>query len=239
MSVYGLIIGFCLALVFGYFSRHNYAVPKNQEGTFLALLSFFCLLGARAYHVVDQWRYYGKDLFQIVNTRAGGLGIFGALLGGLLFVFLYSLFTHIYFADIVDALIPVVPLCQALGRLGNFLNHEGFGIPTYSSWGQYVPLKLRPVQFQLYSRFHPVWFYEAVLCFILYLILRRVNYHQVSYYFIGYGLIRFATEFFRFDTWVFNGIKVAHVLSLVFILIGSVVLVVDKFGESFESKVER
>ena len=228
MSLYGLIIGICLAISSRFFSKHNAVIPKNQEGVFLFFLSFSALLGARVYHVLDNWNYYSQNIGQIIDTREGGLGIFGALIGGSVFIFIYSLLTKFSFTEIVDSIIPVIPLCQAIGRWGNFLNTEGFGIPTYSNLGQFIPSNLRPPQYQIYSHFHPVWLYESILNFFLFLILRKSNYHQISLYLIGYGLIRFSTEFFRFDTWVINQIKIGQIISLLFIIIGSLVIIIDK-----------
>ena len=231
MSLYGLIIGICAAIASRFFSKHNTTVPKNQEGIFLFFLSLSTLIGARTYHVLDQWTFYSQNINQIINTRAGGLGIFGALLAGVMFIFLYSQITQLSFVDIIDSIIPVIPLCQAIGRWANFLNQEGFGLPTYSQLGQFVPTALRPAQYQLYSYFHPVWLYESILNFILFLFLRKKNYHQVSLYLIGYGIIRLFTEFFRFDTWTVNQIKIGQIISLIFIITGSLVLIIDKFSD--------
>ena len=227
MSLYGLIIGICIYIVTKFFVNHNSTVPKNHESIFIFFLSASALFGARAYHVVDQWSFYSKNISQIANTRAGGLGIYGALLASLLFIFIYSRITKLSFTDILDSIVPIVPLCQSLGRFGNFLNQEGFGLPTYTNFGQKIPFNLRPPQFQLYCYFHPVWLYESILSFLLFLFLRRRPYHQISFYFIGYGLIRFTTEFFRFDTWTINGVKVAQVISLIFTLAGLLNLLRD------------
>lgn len=231
MSLYGLIIGICLYLISKFFVNHNSTVPKNYEGIFIFFLSVSALLGARAYHVIDQWSFYSKNTTQIVNTRAGGLGIYGALLASLFFIFIYSRITKLSFVDILDSIIPIIPLCQSLGRWGNFLNQEGFGLPTYTNFGQKIAFSLRPPQFQLYSYFHPVWLYESILSFLLFLFLRHRLYHQVSFYLIGYGLIRFTTEFFRFDTWVINNIKVAQIISLLFILAGCLNLLRDHLSQ--------
>jgi len=215
MSLYGLIIGICVAIASRFFIKHNTTVPQNQESIFLFFLSLSALIGARTYHVLDQWTFYSQNISQIGNTKAGGLGIFGALLASTIFIFIYSRIIQLSFVDIIDSIIPVIPLCQAIGRWANFLNQEGFGLPTHRQIGQFVPQTLRPEQYQLYSYFHPVWLYESILNFALYLFLRHKNYHQISLYLIGYGLIRFFTEFFRFDTWVINQIKVGQIISLV------------------------
>lgn len=49
------------------------------------------LVGARLYHVAHYWWYYSQDLGRIFWVWQGGLGIYGALGGGLLGYFLYWL----------------------------------------------------------------------------------------------------------------------------------------------------
>ncbi len=229
MSLYGLILGICIVIISRFFSKNNTTIPKNQEGIFLFFLSLSALTGARLYHLLDNWQFYIQNPDQILNTRAGGLGIFGALFGILFYIFIYSRITKLSFVDIADSIIPIVPLSQSIGRWGNFFNKEGFGIPTLSSFGQFIPSHLRPQQYQIYSHFHPVWLYESILTLILFLIIRKTKYHQISFYLIGYGIIRFITEFYRFDTWTINQVKIAQVISLLFIIIGSLTIIVDKF----------
>ena len=42
------------------------------------------IAGARLYHVIDYWSYYGEDLIKIFFVWEGGLGIFGGILGGVI-----------------------------------------------------------------------------------------------------------------------------------------------------------
>ena len=99
---------------------------------------------------------------------------------------------------ITNTLIPIVPLCQSLGRFGNFFNQEIYGINN-----------------------QPVWLYESVLMFITFLFLRKIKSHQTGIYLISYGIIRFILEFIRVDTIPIFYLTLAQILSLLFILIGS------------------
>ena len=42
------------------------------------------VIGARLYHVATDWSHFSGDLGQIPRIQEGGLGIYGALLGGAL-----------------------------------------------------------------------------------------------------------------------------------------------------------
>jgi phosphatidylglycerol---prolipoprotein diacylglyceryl transferase len=188
--LYGLIIGISFVIGINYFSKHNTIVPKAKENLFILLLFIFSVIGARLYHVIDQHQYYSQHPIQILQTWNGGLGIYGGLIFGLIFIFLFSKIYHLNFLNILDTITPIVPLCQAVGRLGNFFNHE---IPT--------------------------WWLEASLNLILFFFLRRSP-KPSAHYLIGYGLIRFSVEFFRFDTWQLGSLKIAQLISLISVISG-------------------
>ncbi|OGL53695.1 hypothetical protein A3K55_01500 [Candidatus Shapirobacteria bacterium RBG_13_44_7] len=195
MSLYGLIIGISIALGFEYFSRHNTTIPKSQLNRFLIFGVIFAVIGARLYHVFSYLPYYLQNPLQILNTRAGGLGIYGALISTLIYIYLYSKISKVNFLNILNTLAPIIPLCQALGRLGNFFNRE-----------------------------IPLWWLEAAANLLLFLLLHLFPRHSFAKYLIGYGFIRFIFEFFRSDTWTIGPIKIAQIISLVFIFTGLTLL---------------
>ncbi len=195
---YGLIIGIAIIIGIDYFSRHQTVIPKNRVNLFIVGLLFFAILCSRLYHVTDQWDYYSQHPSQILATWNGGLGIYGAILGAILFIFLFSRYYKISFLEITDSITPILPLCQALGRLGNFVNGE-----------------------------ISLWWFEASLNLFLFFILKSKtlkHYSSTALYLIGYGTIRFFFESFRSDTWQINSLKIAQIISLVFILAGFTLL---------------
>lgn len=198
MNLYGLIIGISLIIGIEYFSKNCHFLSTKQQNIFLIGLLLSMFIGARAYHVIDQWQFYSQNLWLIPQTWRGGLGIYGALILGTIFTYLYSKFNKISFLKILDSITPILPLCQAIGRLGNFVNHE---IPT--------------------------WWLEASLNLILFFIIRSKklkHYSPTSLYLIGYGLIRFFLEFFRNDTWQINHLKIAQLISVICIFSGIILL---------------
>jgi phosphatidylglycerol:prolipoprotein diacylglycerol transferase len=189
MHLYGLIIGISLIIGARYFSKHNQIVPKPKENLFILGLITFSIIGARAYHVIDQWAYYSQHLSQIPQTWNGGLGIIGGIFGALIFMVLFI--EHKSYIHLLDSITPILPLCQAIGRLGNWVNKE-----------------------------NPIWWPEAILDLCLYFFIRKYPKIPTAKYLIGYGLIRFFTEFFRHDTWIIDSIKIGQIISIIFILLG-------------------
>ncbi|MCW1949240.1 MAG: prolipoprotein diacylglyceryl transferase [Candidatus Shapirobacteria bacterium] len=197
MSLYGLILGICFTIGITYFYRHNKNVPKKQEDFFIFSTLVSGIIGARVYGVIADWSYFSQNPIQILNLRGGGLGIFGGLIGAITFILFFCFKNKINLLPVLNALAPIIPLCQSLGRWGNFFNHE-----IYSATGQ------------------PVWFYESILMFLIFLFLKKAKNHQTGIYLISYGIIRFILEFIRTDTIGIFYLTLGQILGFLFILIG-------------------
>jgi len=195
MSLYGLILGIAFVIGIQYFFKRNKIIPKKQEKLFIFSTLISGLVGARVYGIIADWSHFSQNPIQILNLRGGGLGIYGGLLGGIIFIVLFCLKNKIKILPIFNLLIPIIPLCQSIGRFGNYFNHE-----IYSANGQ------------------PIWLYESILLFFIFLILHKTKSHQTGIYLISYGIIRFALEFIRTDTIPILGLTLAQILSLLFIL---------------------
>lgn len=201
MSIYGLIIGICFVIGITFFQKNNKIVPKNKENIFILLFLVFSLIGARLYAVINYWNYFSSNPIQILNLRGGGLGIFGGLIFGIVFTLIFSKINKLSFLKITNTIVPIIPLCQSLGRWGNFFNKEIYGIKN-----------------------QPVWLYESILLFILFLIFKKVRSHQTALFLIYYGIIRFFLEFIRLDTISIYFLSLGQILSLSFILIGLIII---------------
>ena len=194
MHIYGLIIGIAIIISLNYFEKNNTVISKSKLNPFIIGLLLSMLFGARLYHVIDSWSYYSLNLGQIINIPNGGLGIYGAILGGFLYIFLFAKINKISILSITNSIAPILPLAQSIGRFGNFINGE-----------------------------IPIWWLESLLCFILFLIIKikdSANQRSSALYLIGYGVIRLITEFYRNDTWIISNFKIANLISLVFVLVG-------------------
>jgi phosphatidylglycerol:prolipoprotein diacylglycerol transferase len=94
-----------------------------------------------------------------------------------------------------DLIAPFLPLGQAIGRLGNFLGGDAYGLPAKVPWAVYQAGAYR----------HPVQIYEMVPDLVLFAFLWRRRYTSFRdgelfrMYIIGYSAIRFPLEFLRFQ----------------------------------------
>ncbi|WP_207387493.1 prolipoprotein diacylglyceryl transferase family protein, partial [Protofrankia symbiont of Coriaria myrtifolia] len=97
----------------------------------------FGIVGARVYHVVtspDAYFGAGGDPVDILRVWHGGLGIWGAVAGGALGVWLACRRRGVGFGLFADAAAPGLALAQAVGRVGNWFNQELYGRPTDLPW---------------------------------------------------------------------------------------------------------
>jgi phosphatidylglycerol:prolipoprotein diacylglycerol transferase len=86
------------------------------------------IVGARLFHVIDQWDIYSKDPLMILRINEGGLAIYGTIVGGPVAGALYAWRRGLNVARLADiAAIPLV-LGMAIGRIGDIINGEHHGV---------------------------------------------------------------------------------------------------------------
>lgn len=83
------------------------------------------IIGARLYHVLTPTpasglttQYYFQHPLEILAIWNGGLGIYGAVLGGAVGIILYAKYHHISILKWLDLAMPGLLLGQAIGRWG-------------------------------------------------------------------------------------------------------------------------
>ncbi len=152
---------------------------------------------------------------------SGGLSIFGAVLGGALGVAFYARKHRLDLLGWMDMAAISVPLGQAIGRWGNFVNEELYGKPTDLPWGMRVSNP--PAEYAGETHFHPLFLYESlwnlasvgVLLFVWLRWRDRLKKGDfVLLYAISYGTVRFLLEFLRIEVTLAGGVNVSQVVSL-------------------------
>ena len=215
---YGLILG--VAMLLGLFVCERRAVPKLiQEEFWRALIvRAFAggLIGARAYHVLTDWQYYAGDPLLAFEVWRGGLSIIGGVVGGFIAVWWWyqaslkrqhhtSLPSWTVLLDIVALGLPVG---QAFGRLGNWVNQELYGAPTKLPWGVFIDPAHRFVKYAHEAFYHPLFAYEAVPLALFATWLWHQSYQPYwtpgngklwRAYLAFYATLRFLLDFLRLD----------------------------------------
>lgn len=172
MTLYGLILGLSIVTGFGLIEKTALKYLSPTQINHLSLVTLVAgILGARLYHVIDSWFLYQADPLSAFFIWQGGLSIIGGILGGLVGSYLYFRLSQqaellLIWLDIVALNLP---LSQAIGRWGNYINQELYGLPTNLPWGILIKPENRLVGFEQFSHFQPLFAYESLLMLILFL----------------------------------------------------------------------
>ncbi|MGO4385480.1 prolipoprotein diacylglyceryl transferase [Specibacter sp. RAF43] len=129
----------------------------------------FGIIGGRLYHVFSSPdAYFGPgyngqgNLWLIPQIWLGGLGIWGAVVLGVIGAWIGCRRAGVKLSSFIDAAAPGILLAQALGRWGNYFNQELFGGPTTLPWGLQVDPQFVPTGFTPDTLFHPTFLYECL-----------------------------------------------------------------------------
>ena len=199
------------------------------------------LIGARVWYFVFRRDFYNPDPGRIFAVWQGGLAWHGALVGGVLGAGIYTWNREINFWTWADICAPGLILAQAIGRVGDIMNNQAFGVPSHGLWTVTIPLANRPPQYQGFSTFTNTAGYEAVwdvLVFGALIGLGQLQRRRAPYlpagsiflaYLVLYSVARLPLEGFRVDSlWVMN-MRVAQLASGALIVVGGLLYALRLF----------
>jgi phosphatidylglycerol:prolipoprotein diacylglycerol transferase len=247
---YGLLIvtGVMLGAVYASWCAKQDDENPDHVWSALVIAIIVAIVGARLYHVFSEpeggmigWSYYREHPIEILYIWQGGLGIYGAVIGGIVGVLIYAWRAQLRPLQWLDYGAPGLALGQFIGRWGNFINQELYGPPTNSSWGLIIDPVYRIFPYNDLTTyppdtlFHPTFLYESLWCLLLFIVLAVIAHRLKDWlvegdiligYIIGYPLGRFFIEYFRPDAWMIGPIAAAQLFAIICVVFGIAVLVV-------------
>lgn len=245
---YGIIIA--TGILLGYLIVLKEAKRTNQNPDFytngLIYATIFSLIFARAYYVIFSWDYFKNHLNEILSIRNGGIAIYGAIIGGGLFIIIYSKIKKVSFLKVADTISMGLLIGQILGRWGNFVNREAFGGYTNNLFAmRYLKSQVNEINQNLfekviningteYIQVHPTFLYESIwnigVLIIIFLYRKRKKFdgELMAIYFIGYGIGRFWIEGLRTDALMIGNFAISQILSLVLIIAFSLFVILKR-----------
>jgi len=159
---------------------------------------------------------------------AGGLTIYGAVLGAALGIWIYSKFSNFKFGYFADVVAPSIILSQVVGRIGCTLNGCCYGAPTSLPWGivythpdSYAPLGVAV---------HPTQLYEIIYNLIVFAVLLKLRGRfkpdgSLFLIYLGlYSLWRIGIDFLREGTPFLFGLHQAQVTGIIILAIAIPIL---------------
>ena len=242
---YGIVIsaGILAALLL---TQHLARRREKQVDELLDALPWMFLgglLGARLWHILTPpesmvqqgitTRYYLTHLNEALAIWKGGVGIMGAILGGTAALWIYSRVTGKPFLIWLDILAPGAALAQAVGRWGNFINQEVYGLPANLPWAIYIEPRRRLPCYDQAAFYHPLFLYESLLSLLNMVVLLWLGNryrHQLQpgslfwIYLLVYGTGRAGLEFLRLDVSTAAGVNLNQAAAVGAALLGGVML---------------
>ncbi len=262
IAYYGIIIG--IGMLTGIWVAQNDAKRRGQDPDiyldFALYGIIFAIIGARLYYVIFEWDMYKDNLLQIFNLRAGGLAIYGGVIGAVLTLIVFTRKRKVSFFSMADSGVLGLITGQIIGRWGNFFNCEAFGGYTDSLLAMRIKRSLVNENMlngdvlnhlivengMEYIQVHPTFLYESLwnlglLMFMLwYRKRKKFDGEMLWIYLVGYGLGRFWIEGLRTDQLILfgTGIAVSQGLSLILVL-ASVGVLIYHYRRLFKRQKEK
>ena len=235
---YGIIIaaGFLLAVLYASYRCKKFGLDLDRLIDVVIIGLIGGVVCARLYYVVFSWDIYKDDLLSIFKTWEGGMGIYGGLIGAVIFGAIACKIRGVKLLPTLDLVSLGFLIGQGIGRWGNFVNVEAFGCNTTLPWGMTSPtienyltqhldqLTAQGMQIDPTGMVHPCFLYESLWCILGFVLLhfyvkhRRFDGEIFLFYSMWYGAGRFVIEGLRTDSLMLGRIRISQLLAALFVL---------------------
>ncbi len=235
-----IVCGICVALFLCTREEKRLGLKEDTTVDLALYVIPSGIVGARLYYVAFSWPMFRDDPLSILKIWNGGLAIYGAILGGLIGVCLFSWRRRISLPALCDMVVPGLALAQAIGRWGNFFNMEAYGLPVTEPSLQFFPFAVRIVDSGAEVWHMATFFYESCwdlgVFAVLWLMRRRIQRSGdlTLLYMLFYGAGRAMIEGLRMDSLMTSGggARVSQLLSVALCLAAVLVFVLRSASRS-------
>jgi phosphatidylglycerol:prolipoprotein diacylglycerol transferase len=205
-----------LAFLYGLRQCEKFGFNQDQLIDLLFVATPVAIIGARAYYVIFNYHEFASDPIRIFQIWTGGLAIYGAVIGGLLSGAIAARIKKIKIGAALDLGALGFLIGQAVGRWGNFINREAYGVATNLPWR----MEIYDWASGMRVAVHPTFLYESLWNILGFILLhfaskrRRYDGQTFLTYVAWYGLGRGLIEGLRTDSLYFldTSLRVSQVL---------------------------
>lgn len=225
ISWYAILIvaGILIGLAYCTYEARRLRLPQDTIIDFLLYAIPLAIICARLYYVVFRFNMYSEDILSVFNLREGGLAIYGGVIGGIIAARLAAKKHEVSVWTILDVVAPALVLGQAIGRWGNYINMEAYGLRISEPYLQFFPFAIEIPVGDVWYWHMATFFYEFcwnVLVFALLLFIRRHLRRRgdiFCWYLLLYCAGRTVIEGLRYDslTFISEFVRISQVLSAI------------------------
>ena len=225
ISWYAILIVSAIVIGFVYCSceARRLRIEQDTMIDFLLYAIPLAIVCARVYYVVFRFNMYSEDILSIFNIREGGLAIYGGIIGGLIAARITARKHQVPVLTILDIVVPALVLGQAIGRWGNYINMEAYGLRIGEEYLQFFPFAVEIPVGDVWYWHMATFFYEFcwdMLVFVLLLVVRhtmRRTGDVFCWYLLLYCAGRTVIEGLRYDslTFISEFVRISQVLSAI------------------------
>lgn len=223
---YGLMIMIGIIAALFLLSYRSKKKQYNEDNIWdMAIFAIICgIIGGKVLYIITDIKYIIQQP-SVLKNIGNGFVIYGAILGGILAVYLYSKKKGWDILNVFDLVIPSLPLAQGFGRIGCFLAGCCYGSVTTLPIGvefpnsPFAPSNVHVLPTQIFSS---VFNFMLALFLLWYDRRERKKGRVFSLYLIIYSIGRFFIEFLRDDPRGHVSIfSTSQFISLFIVLIGA------------------
>lgn len=240
------------AMLVALFVLYKLAKEKKFTGDFVLEVFLWTIplsiIAARLGYCIPRKEYWVnfESFLRVFHIWEGGLTILTGIFGGLLGIVIACKHKKVALFDIVDLVIPALLIGQAIGRWGNFMNEELFGLPITNPNLQWMPFAVYIhsgngvlIELGLSEGWYAAnFFYESVmnLCFAIFIIMlikrgKNKPGEISALYLFWYGLLRGLLEFLKLGAFKLGGvIGGAQIFSFCMSAVGLILFILIKKG---------
>lgn len=228
---YGVIIaaGMLLAMLYAFRNAVDYGIDSDRLVDVVAIGTVMAIVCARIYYVAMAPFAY-QSIWEMIDIRKGGIAIYGAVIGAFIFGGLAAKWRKVPLLPLFDLVSLGFLIGQGIGRWGNFVNQEAYGVPVTTPALQWFPLAVYIEREG--GWFAATFFYESAWCFLicaLILILERTRLfarpgRATLFYVFMYAAERTVVEGLRMDSLYLGSVRVSQALSALLLLAAALLL---------------
>ena len=211
ISIYGLLI--IIGLFLGIMISIYLGKRRGQKSEDILYASIYAsiglIIGAKILYIlvnlstlIEYADYFIKSPRNMIIILSGGFVFYGGLIGAIIGIYIYCKQYKLSFIELLETIVPTIPLIHAFGRIGCFFAGCCYGKPYEGLFHIiYHNSESAPNNIALF----PVQIVESGLNFLSFIIILiftwkiREKYAAIGLYLVTYSIIRFILEYYRGD----------------------------------------